>query len=265
MLSIQDTGEASGNLKRRALIELFTTSKIGRVITHTGRGRRDSSTQSQFRAECIKAYDSEHPDSKRPFFWCPILKEWFRWTKAANLFGYMHGQSVMDAVFGEMGSPELFSPRNGMIVLQDAGEKFDSGFMVMVPRLPDDPSTAQISLWNRSEPKQYKIRILDLQHPEAAMLISPYRDITWKDLDNTDVEFRSSYRPRARYLYFHYCIQILRRAWRTQKEADKEIKKEFGKVYWGTTNRYLPDSMIRAFIEELGHEYEELLAGAAGD
>ena len=252
---------------RRAFIELFTTSKIGLGIIGTGRGKRDSSTQSNFRAACINAYSSSNPDPRRDFLWCPIIKTWVHeeHTTAAHLFAYMHGQDVMDAVFGVMKNPELFSPLNGLIVSRLVEERFDNGFMVIVPRLPDRPTLAQIALWNDSEPKEYKIRILDLNHPEAHEFIRPESDQTWKDLDGTDVEFRSTFRPRARYLYFHYCIQILRRAWRADKKAAEQMKNEFGKGYWGTIGSYLPESMLRAFIEELGHEYEELLAGAVDD
>ena len=39
----------------------------------------------------------------------------------------------MDSVFGIMESPELFSPRNGIIVSQLVEKKFDKGFMAIVP------------------------------------------------------------------------------------------------------------------------------------
>lgn len=267
LLSTENSRKELGKSRRRAFIELFTTTKIGLGITHTGRGRRDPSTQSQFRAACIDAYNSRDPDPDKEFLWCPVIKTWAYqdYSTAAHLFAHMHGQDVMDSLFGPMEAPELFSPRNGMIVSRLVEKKFDRGFMVIVPRLPDHPTLAQMALWNNSEPKEYKIRILDLEDSEANKVILPYKAQTWKDLDGTNIEFRSSFRPRARYLYFHYCIQILRRAWRADKKAAEQVKKEFGKGYWGTINPYLPASMLRAFIAELGHGYEELLAGAADD
>lgn len=267
LLSTEDTREKLGKSKRRAFIELFTTSKIGLGIIGTGRGRRDSSAQSSFRAGCIDAYNSRNPDPRREFLWCPIIKTWVHqdFTTAAHLFAHMHGQDVMNSVFGAMKEPELFSPLNGMLISHYVEKKFDSGFMTIVPRLSDDPTLAEMSLWQNSEPKEYKIRMLDFNDSEMNKIIRPESDLTWKDLDNTNVEFRGPFRPRARYLYFHYCIQILRRAWRADKKAAEQIKKEFGKGYWGTIGPYLPESMLRAFIEELGHEYDGLLAGAIDD
>ena len=267
LLSYGPTCRELGKSRRRAFIELFTTSKIGLGITSTGRGRRDTSVQSQFRADCINAYHSGNPDPRGDFLWCPIVKAWvlqFHAT-AAHLFAYMHGQAVMDSIFGSMKTPELLSPLNGMIISDYAERKFDCGFMAIVPNLPDHPTQAQIALWNASEPKAYKIRILDLEDPQAHKLIRPESNQTWRDLDSTNVEFRSAFRPHDRYLYFHYCVQILRRAWKADRKAAEQIKKEFGKGYWGTVGPYLPESMLRAFVEELGHEYQELLAGKLDD
>ena len=120
----------------------------------------------------------------------------------------------MDSIFGVMETPELFSPRNGMIISELVEERFDRGFMAIVPRLPDRPTPEQVQLWDCSEPKQYKVRILDLKDPDVNKVTHPESTQTWKDLDDVDVEFRSMFRPRARYLYFHHCIQVLRRAWR---------------------------------------------------
>lgn len=256
-----------GKFRRRAFIELFTTSKIGLGITSTGRGRREASLQSQFRADCIKVYVSRNPDPRKEFLWCPILKSWVAecQTTAAHLFAYMHRQDVMNSVFGSTETPELFSPLNGLIISELVGKKFDCGFMAIVPNLSDRPTQAQIALWNASEPKGYKIRILDLKNPTAQKFIRPESNQTWGDLDGTSIEFRSAFRPRARYLYFHYCMQILRRAWKADKKTVEQMRKEFGNGYWGTTGSYLPESMLRAFIEEMGHEYQELLVGKIDD
>jgi hypothetical protein len=177
----------------------------------------------------------------------------------------MHGQDVMDSIFGVMETPELFSPRNGMIISEIVEEKFDKDFMAIVPRLPDHPTPAQVQAWNISEPKQYKVRILNLKNPDVDMIIRPESDQTWRDLDGVDVEFLSMFRPQARYLYFHYCIQVLRRAWRAERSAAEQMKEGFKSAFWGMRGSYLPKSMLRGFIEELGHGYEELLERATND
>lgn len=37
------------------------------------------------------------------------------------------------------------------------------------------------------------------------------------------------------------------------------IKKEMGKSFWGTTGRYLPKYMLKAFVEEIGQEWQHLV------
>jgi hypothetical protein len=84
-------------------------------------------------------------------------------------------------------------------------------------------------------------------------------------LDGAKVEFRNNYRPRARYLYFHFCVQILRLTWGYRRKDAEILKKELGRVFWGTPGRYLPKNMLQAFVNELGPECEALLEGAMED
>lgn len=59
-------------------------------------------------------------------------------------------------------------------------------------------------------------------------------------------------------------MQILLRAWQQPVQESKlALKNKIGKLYWGTPGRYLPRNMLLAFVEELGHEYGELLEGAS--
>jgi hypothetical protein len=37
------------------------------------------------------------------------------------------------------------------------------------------------------------------------------------------------------------------------------IKTEMRKSFWGTTGRYLPKYMLKAFVEEIGQEWEHLV------
>ncbi|KAI9765070.1 MAG: hypothetical protein M1839_005617 [Geoglossum umbratile] len=249
---------------RRSFIQLFTTSKLGLGITSTGAGKRDSRMQSTFRSTMIEAYNSRDPNPLHPWLWCPILSTWVNSVNAtaAHLFAYMHGQDVMNSIFGPTNPPELFSALNGLIVSSVVESVFDKGFLVIVPRISNNPSIAELLQWNESNPKEYKIRIIDLDNPTTHNTIQPGSEQTWKDLDSKPVEFRNEFRPRARYLYFHYCMQMLRLSWK-QSRRGEVLKKELGGKFWGTPGRYLPRNMLLAFVEEMGHEYEELLEGAA--
>lgn len=170
----------------------------------------------------------------------------------------------MDAIFGKTKEPELFSPKNGLIISELIEKVFDSGFLVIVPQLPERPTKAQVAEWLVQKPRGYMTRIIDPTSKLFDQKISLGKEMRYKDLDKRPLKFRNNFRPAARYLYFHYCLQILRRAWKQPVEQSKlALKNEVGKMYWGTPGRYLPRNMLLAFVEELGHEYDELLGGAS--
>ena len=95
-------------------MKLFTSSPLGLDIRR-GAGLRDSKFQSDFRAQLLKDYDSldQHGNA-----WCPILGCYLGPDNvtASHLFTYRHGQASMDAIFGKICPPELFSSRSGLIM-----------------------------------------------------------------------------------------------------------------------------------------------------
>ncbi|KAL4778506.1 hypothetical protein BJX76DRAFT_352568 [Aspergillus varians] len=256
-----------GQGKRRlrdTFMKLFSTSRMG-INVSTGEGTRDSRAQSAFRAELIRLTNAQHPQYDS--LWCPILGEWFDTdnVQAAHLFPHMHGQAVMDGIFGRREPPELFSARNGILVTRSMERWFDSGKFVIVPDLPDKPPLAELLAWVQGDTRQYRFKIIDpkwerLDHPAC----QGFTNKTWRSLDGKKLEFRSSFRPAARYLYFHYCIQVLRQAWGHNGYGASVpiLKKETGRSFWGTPGKYMPKNMLLALVEELGHEYRDLLEGA---
>ena len=247
---------------QQSFIKLFITSSLGLGITNTGAGRRDSSQQSRFRSDLIEVYNAKHPRSE--YIWCPIFGDYFpkNATTAAHLFAYKHGQETMDAIFGPTSTSELFSPRNGLLVNTSFEEVFDIGFLAIVPFLPDNPSPKELSDWASSDPKEYKVRIIDWENKNINTPINKDGSCTWRDFDGKRLEFLNHFRPRARYLYFHYCLQILRLSWRHAYDKSKvgeAIRGEIGKSYWGTTGRYLPKYMLFAFVEAIGQKWEHLI------
>ncbi|KAB8264844.1 hypothetical protein BDV32DRAFT_144879 [Aspergillus pseudonomiae] len=265
----KEDGEEKGKKRRfRALfMRLFTTSKMGLGIMSTGAGKRDPGTQSAFRNELIAVGNAKH--ETEDYLWCPVLGEWCMDTdiQAAHLFPYMHGQDAMDAIFGRKRPPELFSTKNGLLLFNGIERVFDAGKLVIVPDLTERPAIEELLAWIQRETREYKIKVIDLSWDRLDKRISAYHAKTWRDLDGQRLQFRTSFRPAARYLYYHYCVQVLRRAWghNTGGGALPTLKNEIGKPFWGTPGRYLPKNMLLAIVEEIGHDYKELLEGAASN
>ncbi|KAE8164545.1 hypothetical protein BDV40DRAFT_298344 [Aspergillus tamarii] len=256
---------SNGRTLRASFMKLFTTSKMGLGIADTGAGKRDRSAQSKFRADMIERYGAQHPEES--FIWCPIFGQWLsaEGVTAAHLFAWMHGQDTMDAIFGKTSEPELFSARNGLLISYVIEKYFDDGKLVIVPDLPERPQVAELLAWLKGEAREYKIRIIDMTWDKLDRRPLPESPLRYRDLDGRKLQFRTSFRPAARYLYFHYCLQVLRRAWRfnQDKTADVYLRDEMGKPFWGTPGRYLPKNMLLALVDELGHDYKHLLKGAS--
>jgi hypothetical protein len=249
---------------RRSFVNLFTTSTRGLQVLRTGKDQRNRNRQRNFREKMIKAYHSQHPDkAKRNQLWCPILEEWVSDAVAAHIFEYRYGKDSMNAIFGEGSGDEMFSPKNGLIISQTIEDEMQKGTFVIVPNFADGQTTAEeISHWQQSDPQDYKIRLLvDLDSEKANEVIMAGYDTCWKDLHGRQVLFQSDERPRAKYLYFHYCSQILIRAFE-EKPRGGTMRREIGKHFWGTPGKYMRENMLRAFVEELGQGWEILLQGA---
>lgn len=217
--------------KRRVFMKLFTTSHLGLNIKNTSIGKRDNGAQSKFRADLLDISKSRHPDKKGDLVWCPITASYREEPTmvAAHLFSFRHGQDTMDAIFGKNATPELFSPYNGILMSTLAELFFDKGYYVIVPQVSAAPSLQEIQDWHRVEPKNYQIRVLEPDTREMNQLIGE-TDRRWRDLDGQKVSFRGDFRPRARYLYFTYCMAILRKSWNKDKPSTA-LSDELGKPY----------------------------------
>jgi hypothetical protein len=257
--------------KRRSFMNLFTGSKLGLGIVRRkeneeelGFGRRSTKEQSKFRDTLIQTYALRKPGSKyKKQAWNIVLGDYEPITnfKASHLFAVMAGQDMMTAVFGPEAQKELFSPRNALLLPNPIEDMFDSGLFAIVPAVTDDMSKAEVSLWEHTHPREYKLRIIDYRNKVVDQEVMGGK--TWRDLDNTKLNFLNDFRPRPRYLYFNYCSQLLKLAWKRggQLKALPVLKTEVGKPFWGTKGKYLPAHQLQMFVEELGHEAECLLDG----
>lgn len=198
-----------GKSLRRCFMQMFTISPLGLGAKNTGMGKRDTRAQSSFRKELIRVSNAAHPNPREQLLWCSITNRYHDEgiMTAAHIFAYRNGQEMMTAIFGAEDPPELFSPRNAILMHSKAEEAFDKGLLLIVPYVPND-SPAEIQRWHQNEPKEYRIRVCE---PNAPMMqyVIPGDTRTWKDLDGSRLEFKGSSRPRARYLYFHYCMTML--------------------------------------------------------
>ncbi|KAN0085534.1 hypothetical protein V8E54_002001 [Elaphomyces granulatus] len=239
----------------RAWMLMFTASQCGLQIK-SGIGERDSGEQSKFWQDLKISYNAENSEGA---IWDPILADWFpaEHCRASHIFSYRHGQEVMTALFGSEVEGELFSPRNGLMLHDCVEARFDAGLFVIVPDVQDIRDAMEMSRWNDARQKDWKIKILDWNWPKIDHTIHRRPGLKWRDLDGRKLQFRNAFRPRARFLYFNYCVQILRYAW-SHPSQSPPLKDELGKPFWGTIGKYVHRNFIRGMVDECGHEYYHL-------
>ena len=246
---------------RRSHLQLYIGGEYGLGSKNSWGQRDNSSRQSAFRSELILKMNSAHPEPVyRDDLWCPVTHKYWpkESTVAGHLFPWKCGQATMDAIFGrpDSGNSELFQAENGILWSAEAEERLEGGHFVVVPDIPDQPTKQQIDIWEASDPKEYKIRVLD---PDHKLMIMKFlgTNTAWADLDNHRLQFKTNFRPRASYLYFAYCEAMLRRS------LDLEVSRaELGVNFWGIPGRYMHEGMLLGFVEVLGRGYEYLLEGA---
>ena len=256
--------------RRGYFMQLWTTSTKGLGIlgSETGRGKRDRHIQAQFQEKLIAACNSRHPSPLHNELWCPILGHFFpsRNMRAAHIFPWAEGQPAMDEIFGREAATagELNEVEDGLMLYEYAEERLEYGDLVLVPDIRDAASDQEIDAWHESEPKDYKIRIMN---PEAKGMnqfhpgTEPRK--TWNELDGKRVQFSSDHRPRARYLYWQYCKTMLRQSWKDNPVKAKDVLvQERGKKFWGTRGPYMKKRMLLAFVEQLGHDHGALMENA---
>lgn len=231
---------------RRCFLDVFTRCPNGLGVVG---GRRDTTVQGNFRKELTIAQKAEHPRFEtEASLWCPIIGDWVHkiMTTAAHIFPWKQGQETMTKIFGEEAKHEMFSINNGLLMSTPAENKMDKGLFVIVPSANDESKT-DVREWHLSHPKRYKIRVLDKDHKEMLELV-PGSRTNWAQLDGRELRFLSDHRPRARYLYYAYCVAMLRRA-HHQGEHEHILKDQ---KFWGTPGPYLRRAYLLAFVEEIG-------------
>ncbi|KAI4173616.1 MAG: hypothetical protein LQ343_002791 [Gyalolechia ehrenbergii] len=244
---------------QKASAGLFIGSPIGWGFANS-RGKRDSVLQSAFRAELIERQKSIHPDPDKELLWCPVTSEYWvsSATVAGHLFPWKAGPEAMESIFDEQDTSELFKAENGILWSQEAEVRFSAGHLCIVPNVPNEPTIEEITAWEVLEVKEYKVRILNFKHPTMGKKIG-LTEKKWFQLDNARVSFQGNFRPRARYLYFAYCEAMLRRAYAGKhfEVAHSEHRQRF----WDTPGRYVLGSILRGFVNAMGHDYSHLLEG----
>ncbi|KAM0345094.1 hypothetical protein ACHAPU_006980 [Fusarium lateritium] len=266
---------------RESFLRLFTISKIGLDLaqkqTQTGVGERESTLQSNFAQQMIDAYCPKRKLKVEGCRWDPVLHSWLDVDhyRAAHLFP--HSQSLfMDDIFGKGAIKELFSPRNGLFLHTAIKKALELGLVAIVPDIDLEPKDPRMPLddqqkrqdrvkqWENQPVNEFKFIVLDHEHKR----VTEHRFGTLKvkvnsmaEIHGRKLKFRTTFRPRARYVWWTWMNCIIRNAWNQDSKDTNKVHVEVKNStrYWGTRRSYVKRNQIRGFIEELGQDVASIL------
>ena len=262
-----NAGSIEERATQRSYVSCFLSSKLG-ADADVAAGRRSKIEQSSFRDQVFNAYHVIDQDDSAQA-WDIVFRQPRPTSElvAAHLFAYRHGEDALVTIFGDAAKGDLFSPSNGLLLPLPIEEQLEKGIFTLYPNFPDHASREEREQWQKSEPKEWRIRFLDKPVlPTSAKAHKPLyhkvydlgKNILWKDLDGKKLEFRSNARPKARYVYFHFLLNMLRFAWRRKEAAVEILEPELGMPYWGSPEKYTQKGQLRGFVDQLGHVLPDL-------
>ena len=157
-------------------------------------------------------------------------------------------------IFGPGPEQEMVSAKNGILMSTLAEIRMDKVLFVIVPFV-NDMLAAEVDAWHKSALKRYQMRVLDKDHLHMHGEISGSDPkMEWADLDGHELQFRSEHRLRAQYLYYSYCVSLLRRSHHHQGKHKEILKDHLGSKFLGAPGAYLRRPYLLAFAEEIGSQ-----------
>ncbi|KAL6805249.1 hypothetical protein J3E68DRAFT_441744 [Trichoderma sp. SZMC 28012] len=205
---------------------------------------RDPSAQERFRKKVSKAYDAVDRGSE----WCVISGKYFdpRLVEVVHIVRYNVGEPSARHLFGPPGDKDghLMADKNGISMHYTLKKLFDDARLVIVPEVQP-----------HGNPRKGCWKVHYLDDPDT------YEPSPWypsgRELHGRSLQFRNDFRPSDRYLYFAFCMSILRRQrheapgwWRDY------LVDGMGKA-WATPGTYLCTSTLRILAYHLGHLTEK--------
>ncbi|KAF9871177.1 hypothetical protein CkaCkLH20_11346 [Colletotrichum karsti] len=276
----QATSKHDGGVDNtRDLARLFASLKDGMGTTVTAFGNRVLRKHKKMARQMANKYCPDRPDED--VVWDPIAGKWQGDHLAEIAFMYPWRQrSSMNKLFGlDLASiTEEYAPCNGIFLRAPIRRGLENGVFAIVPDVDfgldstnqHDEGGRQIDHvqeWWHRDVKEYKLVVLDPHHPMATGESFEAQE-PLVDLDDRKLTFRTTFRPRVRYVWWSFLSAITVATWRLKdKSCDgASIQDRIQKAVrcWGYTT--LTESKVTAsFVRVIGKAAEPLLGVGSGE
>lgn len=130
------------------------------------------------------------------------------------------------------------------------------------PNIPVGPTKQEQAAWNQARVKSYKLEIVN-ENVKGYVHRMPHGDrLWWKSQHGRVLQFKSDFRPRARYLWWQWAVAHLRKIWQDLEQKKQAEFKLLHRPYWGTKGSYVRKRPLFALAEEVGTPFESLMDAA---
>ncbi|KAL7801975.1 hypothetical protein V8C43DRAFT_324818 [Trichoderma afarasin] len=201
---------------------------------------RDPSAQERFRKKVLKAYDTVDLDTA----WCVISGKYLpaSTVRAAHIVRYKMGKLSARHLFGPPGDKDghLMADKNGIPIYYKYEAAFDDARLVIVP--DGDPRKG---CW-----KVHCLDDLDTHRPSGLV---PFGC----ELHGRSLQFRNDFRPSAQYLYFAFCMNVLRRQRHEAPGWWRDYLVDGVGKAWAAPGTYLCTLTLRILAYHVGHLTEK--------
>ncbi|KAF5523231.1 hypothetical protein CGCA056_v004308 [Colletotrichum aenigma] len=192
--------------------------------------------EKMFREQLAEKYHAGHKAEKKYEYWDPVLGKWppHDRCRPVRLFP-SRWVDIMDRIFGEGASKDIFSAYNELLTHPIIGRALDEGILALIPDEFDDA-------------KGYQVVVIDYWHECLEMRLdraNPELGVTFLwELEGRMLSFRDDFRPKAQYMSWNYMSSAIVAAWRSKN-----------------THGYYK-SKIRVYVED---DNEVMIAGHHAD
>ncbi|EGE00852.1 hypothetical protein TESG_08110 [Trichophyton tonsurans CBS 112818] len=204
------------------------------------RGKTSRDKQNDFVESIKAAYGSKQLGNKTTY--CNVLTgTWHvrQYFIAAHIFPLSYGQQSMNNIFGKDAHGEINTARNGLFLPSEFEPAFNTYKVIIVPH-----GTTP------SQPQEWQVILLD----HSGLKDVPVCGMTFGQLHKRKLIFPTESRPRAKYLYFHFILEML--SYYCPQEFMGGVNTELLDqltMAWGSEGNYMVDGVIHGFLEKFGH------------
>ncbi|KAF5001519.1 hypothetical protein FGRMN_990 [Fusarium graminum] len=204
-------------------------------------------------------------DAGSYYRWDPVLYEWSCAVKEVTLFQASTTED-MEEIFGPGSHQDLSTPWNCLSLNPTVGEALSKGLITIVPDIELDPAPSRLVQnderfreWERMPVKNYKLMVLSKCSKDvtARNFIKDQHGIrTLLGLHERRLQFKTDFRPKAKYVWWAFMFSVLKRSWRQDQEEKVSFKQEVSEAarYWRNQNDYIEKNQVVGLLEEFGHD-----------